>query len=180
VSHAERGSTLIPASVVSAVRLERSGVMQEINALKALLQARGLRITAPRLAVLQALDDGTGHRSAEEIYAHVLARYPVLDHVTVYRTLELFELHGLADRVTLGDKVLRWERRRTAHHHLFCQQCPQVVELDHAPFALLAATLADQYGIQAEVQHLALPGLCSHCAQHAKATSGKCEPAVPQ
>ena len=158
----------------------KAGAMQEFDAFKALLQARGLRITAPRLAVLQALEEGTGHRSAEEIYAHVVARYPALDHVTVYRTLELFELHDLADRVTLGDKVLRWEWRRTMHHHLFCQRCDRVVELDHAPFALLADTLADQYGIQAEVQHLALPGLCPDCTQHAKAFPLTSEPALPQ
>ena len=140
--------------------------MQATDTCKSLLQSRGLRITAPRVAVLQALDAEAGHRSAEEIYANVIARYPALDRVTVYRTLELFEAHALADRVTLGDRVLRWERRRTAHHHLYCQQCHTVVELDHAPFAALADTLAQQYGIQAEVQHLALPGLCRHCTQH--------------
>jgi Fe2+ or Zn2+ uptake regulation protein len=130
---------------------------------KSLLQSRGLRVTAPRVAVLQALDAAPGHRSAEEIYASVLDHYPALDRVTVYRTLELFEEHALADRVILGDRVLRWERRRTAHHHLYCQQCHTVIELDHAPFAVLADTLARRYGIQAEVQHLALPGLCPRC-----------------
>lgn len=139
--------------------------MQEVSAFKALLQTYGLRVTAPRIAVLQALEDAPGHRSAEEVYASVLERSPALDRVTVYRTLEMFEAHGLADRVTLGDKVLRWERRRTPHHHPYCQQCDHIVELDHEPFAALAGTLARRYGIRAEVQHLALPGLCAHCTK---------------
>jgi Fur family ferric uptake transcriptional regulator len=132
--------------------------------LKGLLREHGLRITAPRIIMLEALRSGEGHMSAEEIYGAVLAQYPSINLVTVYRTLESFEERGLASRVDLGDKLTRWEWTGAAHHHLVCRHCGDVVELDDEPFRRLAADLARVRGVRADVRHLALPGLCAVCA----------------
>lgn len=128
------------------------------------MRDQGLRLTAPRMVVLQVLRDGRGHMSAEEIYAAVLARYPTINMVTVYRTLESFEAHGLAVRVELGDRLTRWEWVGDAHHHLVCRHCGAVVQLDDAPFQKLIAELARAHGVRADARHLALRGLCTHCA----------------
>jgi len=136
----------------------------DINAIKRTLRAYDLPATAARIAVLQVLQEGQGHRSAEEVRAAILARYPTINLVTVYRTLELLEAHGLVDRVTLGDKVLRWERATHAHHHLVCRDCGSVVELATEPFRRLVADLERSHGVQADIRHLALHGLCGSCA----------------
>jgi len=139
-----------------------------VASLKHLLQGCGLRVTGPRVAVLQALSDARGHRSVEEIRTAVLARYPALDAVTVYRTLEQFEAHGLAARAALlGDKLMRWERATPAHHHVVCRACGTVLEMDPAPFERLAADLERAYGVRVEIRHLALPGLCARCVSSA-------------
>lgn len=132
--------------------------------IKGLLREHGLRITAPRIIVLEALQGGARHMSAEEIYGAVLAQYPSVNLVTVYRTLESFEERGLASRVELGDKLTRWEWTGDAHHHLVCRRCGDVVELDDKPFQRLAEDLAQARGVRADVRHLALPGLCAACA----------------
>lgn len=133
--------------------------------IKILLREHGLRVTAPRVVVLQVLRDGQGHLSVEEIYDAVLARYPAINMVTVYRTLESFEAHALAARVELGDKRTRWEWTiGQAHHHLICRRCGCVVDLHDAPFQRLAADLAQRWGVRADVRHLALHGLCARCA----------------
>jgi Fe2+ or Zn2+ uptake regulation protein len=135
----------------------------QIDALKGVLRAYGLHITAARLAVLQVLTQVPGHRSVEEIRAAVLARYPALDTVTIYRTLEHFEARGLAARVTLDDKLTRWERATPAHHHLICRSCGAVLEVEPEPFLRLAADLERAYGVRVEIRHLALRGLCPAC-----------------
>ncbi len=143
--------------------------MQAIDTIKALLHDYGLRVTTARVAILQVLEMEPGHRSMEDIYAAVLTHYPALDRVTIYRTLDTFVAHGLADPIMLGDKITRWERRRTAHHHLICRQCDHVVELDHAPFAAMATTVSRVYGVCVDTDHLALSGLCPACTQRAAA-----------
>ena len=143
---------------------------RDIAELKGVLRAHGLRATIPRVAVLQALDAATSHLSAEEIARAVEERYPAFDRVSLYRTVEAFEAHGLAVRVELGDRVLRWERDRHAHHHMQCRRCGAVVELGTTSFDRLAADLAEAYGVRVELRHLALPGLCAHCATRAGVT----------
>lgn len=136
--------------------------------IKSVLHAHGLRVTAPRITVLKALREGHGHLSAEDVYAAVLAQYPSLNLVTVYRTLESLEGVGLAARVELGDKLTRWEWIGDAHHHLLCRRCGAVVELGDEPFRRLAEDLARSLGVRADVRHLALPGLCASCIQAAQ------------
>lgn len=139
-------------------------VTATVDSLKDLLRLHGLHVTATRVAVLQVLDEAPGHHSAEEIRIAVLARYPAVDPVTIYRTLEQFESHDLAVRVVLGDKVLRWERKTHAHHHVVCRGCGAVVELEPEPFQRLVADLELAYGIRVEIRHLALQGFCAKCA----------------
>ena len=136
-----------------------------IEDIKTLLREHGLRVTAPRITVLQALRAGQGHMSAEEVYDAVLARYPAINLVTVYRTLEALEALGLASRVELGDKLTRWEWIGDAHHHLLCRRCGALVELGDEPFQRLADDLARDRGVRVDVRHLALPGLCPVCAR---------------
>jgi len=140
---------------------------RDIADLKGVLRAHGLRATIPRVAVLQALDAVPGHLSAEEIARAVEERYPAFDRVSLYRTVEAFEAHGLAVRVELGDRVLRWKRNRHAHHHMQCRHCGAVVELGIASFDRLAADLATAYGVRVELRHLALPGICARCVSSA-------------
>ncbi len=140
---------------------------RDITTLKGVLRAHGLRATIPRVAVLQALDAVPSHLSADEIARAVEERYPAFDRVSLYRTVEAFEAHGLAVRVELGDRVLRWERDRHAHHHVECRRCGAVIELETAPFERLAADLAVAYGVRVDLRHLALPGLCAQCISSA-------------
>lgn len=133
------------------------------ESLKAILRAHGLQVTAPRVLVLQALRDGQGHMRAEKIHAAVLARHPVVNMVTIYRTLETFEAHGLAVRGMHTDRITRWEWVAAPHHHLLCARCGALTDLDDAPFQQLASDLAARYGVRAAARHLSLDGLCAAC-----------------
>ncbi len=141
--------------------------VETVEVLKEELRDHGLHVTTARLAVLQALHADPGHQSAEEIRVAVVARYPAVNQVTIYRTLEMFEAQGVAARVTLGDKLTRWERIAPIHHHVLCRACGAVQDVEHAPFERLAADLERTYGVRVEVRHLALPGLCAQCAASA-------------
>jgi Fe2+ or Zn2+ uptake regulation protein len=137
---------------------------EQIDALRAILHQHGLQATSARIGVLQVLREGHEHRTVEDIRTEVLERYPSIDPATVYRTLESLETHGLAVRMDLGDKVTRWTHVANLHHHLVCRRCKTVVEMGNAPFGHLAEELTQTYGVQVDIQHLVLHGLCANCA----------------
>jgi Fur family ferric uptake transcriptional regulator len=68
------------------------------DALAEVLRARGLRLTAPRQMVLEAVY-GLGHATPDQIHAEVAKRAAGVNITTVYRTLELLEELGLVDEM---------------------------------------------------------------------------------
>jgi Fur family ferric uptake transcriptional regulator len=128
------------------------------------LRQQGYRLTPQREMVLEAIHESQGHVSAEEIYAKVQARNPCVSISTVYRTLELLKQLHIVCEIDLGGGYVCYEladERR--HHHLVCQQCGEVLELDDEMLTPLKDTLWQEYGFEADLEHLAIFGCCRHC-----------------
>lgn len=96
---------------------------------------RGMRITEPRKAILEVLNNTTEHLSAEEIYMSVHRTYPNVGLTTVYRNLELLEEMGIIAKFHFGDGRSRYElihspQKPGHHHHLICTGCKQIIDYD--------------------------------------------------
>lgn len=128
------------------------------------LKGKGYRLTPQRLMVLATLHEAEDHISAVEIFGRVKSKYPYVNKSTVYRTLELLKELGLVNQIELGGDTLYYHpAEKGHHHHLVCEKCGQVVEIDEEVFAPLEAALRDTYGFSASFKHLALRGRCSAC-----------------
>ncbi|GEM_PF-314252 len=128
------------------------------------LRRLGVRVTPQRLFVLDALEHGGGHMTAEEIMQWAVQRYPALNLATVYRTLDLLIEVGLVAQMRLDTGVTTFELVGAApHHHLICEHCGAITELDNSVFEALNAQVLARYGFQARPRHLALFGLCRKC-----------------
>ncbi|HEX8729294.1 MAG TPA: Fur family transcriptional regulator [Ktedonobacterales bacterium] len=135
------------------------------------LRRLGVRVTPQRLFVLEAMQLTGGHMTAEEIMQWVSRRYPALNLATVYRTLDLLVSVGLVAQAGLGGGAAHYELvGDTPHHHLACERCGQVIEMDEALLAGLRAEALATYGFHARPRHLAIFGLCQRCYE---ATQGK-------
>jgi Fur family ferric uptake transcriptional regulator len=129
-----------------------------------ILRERGHRLTPQRIMVLQAIEDSDDHISAEEIYAQAHARYPYMNISTVYRTLELLKELGLVSETDLGGGRLRYHPAGKAqHHHLVCQKCGKVQDIDFSVFQRLHHELMASYGFNADLKHTAIFGICKDC-----------------
>lgn len=134
-----------------------------------LLRARGLRITAPRLAVLTALLDKHRPTSAQEL----LGTHDLLgmDQVTVYRTLNTLVDEGIAQAVGTTDRGRRFEVHacegcRVDHPHLQCKKCGALECLEQGVLpALLVPT--EVGGFLVDEAKLYLYGLCPDCRRKA-------------
>lgn len=128
------------------------------------LSERGYRLTPQRLMVLSAIENSHDHISAEEIYAQVVAKYPHVNISTVYRTLELLEKLGLVTETDLGGGRVRYHpAEKGHHHHLVCQECGRIIDLDEAVLSSLKNWLRREYRFSADLRHLALFGRCAAC-----------------
>jgi Fur family ferric uptake transcriptional regulator len=124
------------------------------------LRARGLRLSLPRLLVLEALFEAAGPVSAERI-----ARRLKLVPTSVYRNLEALERHGLLRHVHLGHGPgLYTLVRHGAREFLYCPECD--VARTVAPDLLdpLRAHVKRRFGYDVSFTHFALVGRCDQCS----------------
>jgi Fur family ferric uptake transcriptional regulator len=137
------------------------------------LREKGYRLTPQRLMILAAIEHSDEHISAEEIYAQVAAKYPDVNISTVYRTLELLKKIGMVYEINLGEGRIRFHAEESGHHHhLVCQSCGTVIDIDEAALLSLKDILMRDYHFQAELRHVGVFGICEKCRRKKSASRG--------
>ncbi len=130
------------------------------------LSEQGYRLTPQRMLVLSAIANSDHHISAEEIYAQVVAKYPYVNISTVYRTLDLLKRLDLVTETDLGGGRVRYHPvDKGHHHHLVCQECGAIIDLDESVLSSLQSQLLREHKFSADLRHLAIFGRCANCNQ---------------
>lgn len=130
-----------------------------------ILRQHGLRVTPQRLLLVDAARNLPDHFTAEDVYRKMRETYPAVSLVSVYRGLEALRKIGLVTRTALGDSSAAYEwAQGKRHHHLICNHCGTVQQLDDCELDALRARLRDRYDFQAAMDHYAIFGLCAACA----------------
>ncbi len=129
-----------------------------------LLTEHGLKLTRPRLAILQVISEHPGHLSAIEIWKAARALYQPLGRATAFRTInQLVEL-GLLRPIYLGGGQLRYMLVQGGHHHhIVCTQCGTVIELPHCPLVPPADEIAAASGFEITGHLVEFFGVCHDC-----------------
>ena len=128
------------------------------------LKESGHRPTPQRLMILSAVRHADDHITASEVLDQVKESYSFIDMSTVYRTLEMLKGMRLVSETHMGGDQHSYEWiDQVRHHHLICEQCDKIVELDDRFVGALSSDIKGTYGFQAHVHHLALFGTCSEC-----------------
>ena len=128
-----------------------------------MLRSRGLRLTAPRQMVLEAVYK-LRHATPDQIHAEVAGRAAGVNITTVYRTLDLLEGLELITHAHLSHGAPTYHAvDEHQHAHLVCRGCGDVSELPSATLDGLARELADNRGFRLDIGHVALFGVCGAC-----------------
>ncbi|MCA9936035.1 MAG: transcriptional repressor [Ardenticatenaceae bacterium] len=128
------------------------------------IRAQGYRMTPQRQIVLDAIAAFEGHASAADIYEWVQQHSPAINRATVYRVLNfLCDLQVVA-RFETGSSTMYELVGERPHHHLVCRGCGYITHIPDHALDTLAEALQQEYGFHAEFHHLAIVGLCAHCA----------------
>ena len=122
------------------------------------LRKAGLKVTSPRLKILEVLETSAErHLTAESIYKALIDSGEEFGIATVYRVLTQFEQAGLVARHNFEGGTSVFELAdRTHHDHMVCLETGKVIEFVEERIEELQAEIADRHGYTIEDHSLVL------------------------
>jgi Fe2+ or Zn2+ uptake regulation protein len=135
------------------------------------LRGAGLRVTAPRLATLAAVEEHP-HADAEAIAQVVRKSLGTVSRQAVYDVLNALSDADLLRRVAVGGRSMQYElHRHDNHHHLVCRRCGRLEDVPCAVGEAPCLIPHEHHGFSIEVADVVYRGVCSDCrAQDASAS----------
>ncbi|WP_046469641.1 Fur family transcriptional regulator [Allosalinactinospora lopnorensis] len=128
------------------------------------LRQAGLRVTGPRVAVLEWLSEHP-HATVEEIGRGVRERVGSVSTQAVYDVLGACVRAGLVRRTEPAGHPARYERRTgDNHHHLVCRICGRIEDVDCATGTRLCLTPSDERGHELDEAEVVFWGVCPDCS----------------
>ena len=116
------------------------------------LRKAGLKVTLPRVKIMQILEDsemGVQHMSAEAVYQALRDAGEDVGLATVYRVLTQFESAGLVTRnhFETGHSVFELAKGEP-HDHMVCMGSGEVVEFTDATIEQRQREIAEEHGYE--------------------------------
>ena len=126
------------------------------------LRKAGLKVTLPRLKILEILETAeVRHQSAEAIYKRLIELNEDIGLATVYRVLTQFEAAGLVVRHHFENGMAVFELNEGAHHdHIVCIDCGRVEEFVDSDIEKRQIAAAGKLGFEIRDHSLILYGHC--------------------
>jgi Fur family transcriptional regulator, stress-responsive regulator len=134
------------------------------------LRSHGLKATAPRIAVLEAVAELAGHPDADAIAQHARARLGTLSTQAVYDNLRVLTASGLVRRIEPAGSPARYETRvGDNHHHVVCRLCGETRDIDCVVGAMPCLEPSSTGGFSVDEAEVTFWGVCPDC----QATHGR-------
>ena len=129
------------------------------------LRRAGLKITQPRMIILEILNNSEQHHfSAEEVYRKLCDAGEDVGLATVYRVLTQFEKAGLVKRLNFEGGHSVFELDQGKHHdHLVCVKCGRVDEFVDPQIEQRQGEIAKKSGFVMTDHSLNIYGMCAAC-----------------
>jgi Fur family peroxide stress response transcriptional regulator len=131
--------------------------------LEAVCRRLGLPLTVQRQVILEALAERDDHPTADQIFEAVRDRLPSLSRTTVYRVLDTLVRVGLAAKTCHPGTSVRFDPRTNRHHHLICQLCERVIDLQSPALDALSMPKTRLEGFEISDYSIYFRGLCREC-----------------
>ena len=132
--------------------------------LQQLLRDAALRVTRPRLAVLNAVH-AHPHADTDSIIRASRRDLPEVSHQAVYDVLRALTDAGLVRRIQPSGSVARYEARvGDNHHHVVCRSCGMIADVDCAIGTTPCLTMSDDHGFSVDEAEVIYWGRCPACS----------------
>ncbi|HCT77211.1 MAG TPA: transcriptional repressor [Micromonosporaceae bacterium] len=132
---------------------------------ESLLREHGLRVTKPRLTVLDILSHG-GHLEVDDITRRARTRLDSVSTQAIYDVLGALARAGLARRIEPAGSPARYEARTgDNHHHIVCRGCGEIADVDCAVGSAPCLDPNVTHGFDIDEAEVTYWGLCPACKQ---------------
>jgi Fur family ferric uptake transcriptional regulator len=137
-----------------------------LDAAVAALRSHGLRVSAARRLVLEALFAADQPIPAEQIADGLAGRLPRSDLASAYRNLETLEAVGLVRHFHVGHGPGLYGLTGTGEReYLVCDSCSAVRAVEPTQMERLRSLIKDEFGYEASFSHFPIIGLCADCGR---------------
>lgn len=136
--------------------------MRSPDQLVAAFRASGRKVTPQREGIFRALHDDPTHPTAEAVHARIVADMPSVSLRTVYSTLHELAEMGELHQLDVGTGSARFDPRVDDHHHLVCDRCGSVQDLE-AQFPGVSLADDNDFGFAVDATEIVFRGLCRDC-----------------
>lgn len=138
--------------------------MRNTSTFRESLRHAGLRVTAPRLAVLTAVLGEGQHRDADAIAGAARKRLGTLSTQAVYDNLHILEKAGLVRRIQPFGHPAHYEARvGDNHHHIVCRHCGVIADVDCTVGDAPCLEPSANHGFVVQEAEVIFWGLCPLC-----------------
>ena len=122
---------------------------------------KGMKMTEQRRIIARVLSGSTDHPDVEEVYRRASEIDPRISIATVYRTLRLFDIANIIERLDFGDGRARYEiaTEDSHHHHLIDVKTGKVLEFENEELERLKVRIAKELGYKLVGERLELYGV---------------------
>ncbi|MCX5044440.1 transcriptional repressor [Aldersonia sp. NBC_00410] len=132
-----------------------------------LLRSADLRVTRPRVAVLEAVD-AHPHADTETILGAVRTALPEVSRQAIYDVLNALTAARLVRKIQPSGSPARYESRvGDNHHHVICRSCGTIADVDCAVGEAPCLTPSDYNGFVLDEAEVIYWGLCADCLSEA-------------
>jgi Fe2+ or Zn2+ uptake regulation protein len=127
------------------------------------LRAAGLRVTRPRLLVMDVVHDNP-HSDTDTVYTLARQALPAVSRQTVYDVLDALTGARLVRRIQPAGHVARYESRvGDNHHHLVCRACGLITDVDCVMGETPCLAPSHDGGFLLDEAEVTFWGLCPTC-----------------
>ena len=136
--------------------------MRTPDELTELFRADGRRATPQRQGIFRALHGNDGHPTAEAVHALVVREMPTVSLRTVYAALHDLAAMGEINELDLGTGSVRFDPNVASHHHLVCDRCGRVHDVEPLATSIRLPEGLD-HGFEVLGTEIVFRGRCAQC-----------------
>ncbi|MBS9779697.1 MAG: ferric iron uptake transcriptional regulator [Moraxellaceae bacterium] len=128
------------------------------------LRKVGLKVTLPRMKILELLESAEQHHmSAEDVYKTLIEQGEDIGLATVYRVLTQFEQAGIVERHNFDNNLSVFEIAQDTHHdHMICDVCGKIIEFHNKTIEDEQEKISKEFNFTLSGHSLVLYGVCDH------------------
>ncbi len=123
------------------------------------------RNTFQKVLIKETVLSMCNHPTADEVYAEVRERCPLVSKATVYRVLNDLAYNGELNRIKIAGSADRYDKTLCAHYHVKCQVCGSVADVSLPVMTEIVNDVSNTSSYILTGHNLSFEGICPCCAE---------------